>query len=120
MLPPVFNALAADTAVTQIIGSPPRAYRHGRAPQDTTRPYVTWNLVVGTPENVLDQTPEIDRQTVQVDCWHQTDAGVEALATAVRDAIEPEAHMTGVIINEREAETKLYRIGMQFDWFLLR
>jgi hypothetical protein len=120
MLPPIYTWLKADSAVTAIIGSPPRAYRHQSAPQDTTRPYVTWNMVTGVPENTLSELPKIDRITVDIDCWHQTDAGVEALAVAVRDAIEPYAHMTGMPINLREPETKLYRIGLQFDVWLDR
>jgi hypothetical protein len=118
MLPPVFTTLKNAPDVTDIVAS--RIYRQGAAPQDTTRPYVTWFLVTGTPENELSATPSIDRMTVQIDCWHQTDAGVEALAVAVRDACEPLAHMTSIVVNEREPETKLYRFGLQFDWFVSR
>jgi hypothetical protein len=118
MLPPVFQTLKASNDVKNIVGTnPPRIYRHGSAPQDTSKPYITWFLVGGSPENNLSGTPSTDRQVVQVDCWHQTDAGVETLATAVRDAIEPHAHMTGSPIDGREPETKLYRMGLQFDWF---
>jgi len=115
MLPTVYAWLKASTAVKAIIGNTPRAYRHGEAPQDTTKPYVTWQIVSGSPENNLSESPPIDRITIQVDCWHLTDAGVESLAEAVRDAIEPHGHMTGIPINLRETETKLYRIGLQFD-----
>lgn len=118
MLPPVYQTLNVVSAVTSIVGQ--RIYRHDRAPQDTTRPYITWFLVVGTPENELSDVPGIDRQTIQVDCWHQEDVGVVTLATAVKDAIEPIAHCTSIPINGREVETKLYRIGLQFDWFLSR
>ena len=115
MLPPIFTWLKASNAVKAIIGTTPRAFRHGDAPQDTTKPYVTWNLITGVPDNVLNTVPPSDRYTVQVDCWHQTDKGVEDLAKAVRNAIEPYAHMTGMPVNEREKETKLYRIALQFD-----
>ena len=121
MLPPIFQTLKASQAVKDIVSSnPPRIYRHGSAPQDTSRPYITWFQVVGTPENSLSELPAIDRCTVQIDAWHQTDSGIELLATAVRDAMEGVCHMTGVIINEREPDTKLYRIGMQFDYWLNR
>lgn len=119
MFPPVFTTLKNAAAVTAIIGTTPRAYRHAEAPQDTTRPYVTWN-VSGAPENHLSGTPTTDRVSVQLDCWHQTDEGVVDLATAVRDAIEPLAHMTSYPIDQREPETKLYRITLQFDWFVDR
>lgn len=120
MLPPIYTWLKASTAVKALIGNAPRAYRHGDAPQDTTQPYVTWQLFSGVPENTLSELPKTDRIGVQVDCWHTTDAGVEQLAAAVRDAIEPYAHMTGIPVNNREPETKLYRIAMQFDVWLNR
>jgi hypothetical protein len=139
MLPPIYVWLRASQPVQALIGQYQnnsigifdlgifdtgifdhsieviRAYRHGEAPQDTTRPYVTWSLVAGVPDNELSSVARGDRYTVQVDCWHQTDAGIEALAKAVRNAIEPNAHMTGIILNNRDPQTKLYRIALQFD-----
>jgi hypothetical protein len=120
MLPPIFQTLKSAGPVTSLIGNPPRAYRHGIAPQGVTKPYVTWFIIGGVPENTLSELPQIDRLPVQVDCWDTSDAGVEALATAVRDALEPVAHMTSILLDEYEPETKLYRIGMQFDYFLPR
>lgn len=123
MLPPIFQTLKSATDVKAIVGTnPPRIYRHGSAPQRPDglpfdQPYITWFLLSGVPENQLSGTPPVDRMTVQIDCWHQTDAGIEVLATAVRDAVEPFAHMTSMPVNEREVETKLYRIAMEFDWF---
>jgi hypothetical protein len=120
MLPPIFATLKASQAVKDIVGSnPPRIYRHGAAPVDLAPgiPYVTWFVVSDVPENHLSGTPPTDRVVVQVDSWHTTDAGVVSLALAVRDALEPFAHMTGLVADLREVETKLYRMGLQFDWF---
>lgn len=118
-LPPVFQKLKASADVKNIVGSnPPRIYRHGAAPQDTSKPYITWALVGAAPENNLSSTPPIDAYIVQVDCWHQTDSGIESLAEAARNALEPYAHMTGIPINQRElSDTKLFRISLQFDWW---
>jgi hypothetical protein len=115
MLPLVFTWLKGSNAVKAIIGNTPRAYRHGDAPQDTNQPYVTWGIVGGVPDNQLSGLPPSDRYSIQVDCWHTTDKGVEDLAKAVRDAIEPYGHMTSIVLNNRDAETKLYRISYQFD-----
>ena len=121
MFPPVFQWLKASAAVKNIVGTnPPRIWRHGIAPQTTdgqpmAQPYVTWFIVTSAPENHLSGLPPADRVGVQIDCWHQTDAGVLALAEAVRDALEPHGHGTGVIANLREPETRLYRIGLTFD-----
>ncbi len=118
MLPPIYNTLRASSAVVALVGT--RIFRHSSAPQDISRPYITWFLVTGTPENHLSGLPPADRMSVQVDCWHQTDAGVEALAIAVRDSIEPYAHMTGQPVDGREPDTKLWRIALQFDWWMGR
>lgn len=118
MLPPIYQTLVAAPAVYAIVGE--RIYRHDSAPQDTTRPYITWALAGGSPDNNLCGAPDIDRLLIQLDCWHQTDAGIVTLAQAVRAAIEPQATITGYPINAREPETKLYRIALQFDWFLGR
>lgn len=121
MFPPVFQTLKASQAVKDIVGTnPPRVYRHGIAPQDVTRPYVTWFIVTGAPENTLSELPAVDRVQVQIDCWHQTDQGIELLALAVRDAVEPYAHMTNYPIDQREPETRLFRMALVFDWFVSR
>lgn len=118
MLPPVFTLLKASTDVKNIVGTnPPRVYRHGSAPEDTTKPYITWFAVTTVPENNLSGLPPVDMVPVQVDCWHQTDAGIELLAKAVRDALEPHAHMTGVPIDTKETETKLYHRALVFDFW---
>jgi len=120
MLPPVYATLAGEAGVLALLGDPPRISRHGRAPQDSARPYLTWGLVVSTPENTLSETPSMDRATVQIDCWAMNSSEVVTLAQTVRDVMESVAHMTSVIVDEREAATKLYHIAMQFDWFLGR
>jgi hypothetical protein len=118
MLPNLYQVLSNNVAVKAIIGN--RVYRHGNAPQLGAKPYVVWELANDTPENTLSETPNVDALSIQVDCYHPTDAGIVELATAVRDALEPLAHMTGIPINQREDETKLYRITLEFDWWLYR
>jgi hypothetical protein len=118
MLPQVFQALFNNVAVNAIVQN--RIYRHDSAPQGGLKPYITWGLISGVPENTLSELPKIDRLPIQVDCYHQTDAGIVELAQAVRDAIEPLAHMTNIPINTREEDTKLYRITLEFEWWLYR
>jgi len=121
MTAPVFVTLKASSDVKNIVGTnPPRIYRHGNAPQDTSKPYVVWEIIAGVPDNNLSDLPTLDRVVVQVDCWHQTDAGVDALMRAVRDAIEPSAHMTAISVDERDPETRLFHVALEFDWFVAR
>ena len=115
MLPPIYSTLTQNATVYAITAN--RIFRHGYAPQDIATPYITWALIFGDPENTLSEVPQIDRQTLQVDCWHTTDTGIETMAKAVRDALEPYAHMTAILLDEREPDTKLYRISLQFDWW---
>ncbi len=122
MLPPVFAILSNDSMVQSICAT--RIYRHGWAPEKVIAPYATWFVVSGLPENSISETPRVDRYTVQIDCWSDnTGTGsqtVESLATAVRDAIEPLHHMTGIVVNDHDAATDRYRIGLQFDFWTER
>lgn len=129
MLPPVFQALKASSAVKAIVGTnPPRIYRHGRVPDSTptrpiAEPYITWFMVSGVPENNLSDPPPCDRTTVQVDCWYpdrggSADAGIELLATAARDALEVIGVVTSGLLDDFETETKTYRMSLQVDIFI--
>jgi hypothetical protein len=121
VFPPIFQILKSSQAIKDIVGTnPPRIYRHSNAPQLADRPYITWTIVSVNPENTLSELPVIDMFATQIDCWHQTDAGVELLAREVRDAMEPHCHMVGVVADLHEEDTRLFRIGLQFDFFLNR
>lgn len=118
MLPDVF-ALLNVSAVSALVGA--RIYRHGSAPQDVVAPYITWFQVYGRPENTLSETPAVDNCTIQIDCWSaNTGAGatqINALAEAVRNAVEARWHVTGIVANEKDFQTQRYRIGMQCTIF---
>lgn len=119
MLPLVFPLLSAASAVTALIGTNPvRAYRHGEAPQGVTAPYVTWSVAGGAPENTFEGAAS-DAFRVQVDCWSDSDTQVETLASAVRAAIEPSAHLTDYIDDGRDPGGR-YRISFAFDFIQSR
>lgn len=122
MLPDIYELLkAAGAPITSILGANPKVYAHGVAPQGMAAPYVVWSVINDAPENNLSDLPPMDRVTVQVDCYSPTDDGIRALAPAIRDALEPHGHMTGMPINQREIESpKLYRIALQFDLWVGR
>ena len=118
MLPPIYTILSAAPAVSAIVGS--RIYPHADAPLDVTAPYITWFIVSAPPEIQLSGTPTHDRFTVQVDCWHQTSSGVTSLTSAARAALEAQCNVTNLLLNQRDTDTKLYRIALQLDYFLNR
>ncbi len=118
MLPPVYATLTGDSTVAGIVDT--RVYRHGDAPQNTAQPYITWQLIAGTPELSIDDAPDIDRCTLQVDCWSPKDGEVVDLAQAARAVLEQHGHVTGVPLDTRDPETRLYRITLEMDWLLPR
>lgn len=126
MIVPVFTLLNVP-AVTSIVGSNaiwqdvlPQAYGSKRA-------YITWSIVGGAPENYLDGVPGMDSGRVQIDCWvgeevsNNTGAKVcQNLMLAVRNAIEPSAHMVGTPLSTYEPDTKLYRYLLDFQFWVRR
>jgi hypothetical protein len=120
MLPPVFTTLQASAAVRALLGARPRVHRHGEAPQGETKPYAVWLVVSGVPENTLSESPSMDRNSIQIDIYSKIDAECVEIAEAVRDQMETVTHMTAWRVLPREADTGLYRVSMDFDWFLSR
>ncbi len=118
MVPKVYPLLTGAAPVTAIVAD--RIW-HNDVPDDRARPvpdaYLTWTFTA-TPEIFLSAPRRgIDRQAVTVDCWSMNQAQCEALADAVRDAIEPHFHLVSIPVDAREPDTKLHRISLQFDFW---
>jgi len=113
MLPPIYTILTASSSVTNLVGT--RIYRHGSAPQNVAKPYITWFVVNGQPENQISGTPCTDRDTVQIDIWSEADSEISTVALAVRNALDVAGHANSLSINSRELDTRLYRIGFQAE-----
>lgn len=114
----VYQVLRSNATVVSTVGT--RIYRHGAAPQDVTKPYITWFMVSGTPQDVINAAPCHDKDTIQIDCWSETDAGVETLAYAVRAALDSQLISNRIIIDSRETDTKLYRMALEADFIASR
>ena len=120
-LPNVFQILAADTSVTEIIGtSPTRCWIFGNAPQTIISPYVTWQIPVSVPENHLSKLPVVDNDRVQIDVYALDQQTVITLAGRIRDAIEPHAHMITKINMGKDPDTKLFRWVLEFTFWTPR
>lgn len=118
MQAPVYQTAIASIAVTTLIST--RIYPFGEAPQDATKPYATYQLITGIPENYMDKSPDIDQFSYQIDCYSQSPAEVVDIAKALRDAFEPVCHVTAWRGKEREKDTRLYRYSFDIDWFVER
>ena len=113
MLANIYAILRANATVLSSVST--RIYRHGAAPQDVVKPYVTWFVITGMPELQISGTPCSDMDTIQIDVWHETDSGVETLAYAVRSALDSAGHANRMIQDLRETDTRLYRISFEVD-----
>ncbi len=113
MFPKVYRTIRTQ-AVAAIVEE--RIGRHGEVSQTEQRPYITWQIVVGQPYENLSSAPCGDFTTVQLDCYHPTDAGAEKLALAVRAALDAALISNRVVLDNRDPDTKLYRVGMEADF----
>lgn len=121
MNPTIFEVCRANTGVTDLLGlSPTRFYPFGQAPQNTAMPYAVWQTVGGAPENYLGQVPDIDLYSLQVDVYALTSSAARDVAQAIRDAVEPVAHITSWRGESRDTETKAYRYSFDVDWMVSR
>lgn len=123
MYPPIFPAVAASSACVALLKSgtgPLRFYQFGLAPQNVVKPYAVWQRVFGSPDNAMDQTPTLDSFSVQVDVYAGSADSARTVAAALRDAIEPEAHITSWLGESIDPDTKANRFTFQCDWFVQR
>lgn len=117
MIPPVYNLLHASPAVVAIVAD--RIGAHGQVLPNETRPYITWQMISGSGEIVLERgRAPADRVSVQIDCYHATEKGLRELTEAVRSAVESDSYYVGLVADERDEETRLFRMALQFDFVL--
>ncbi|TKU71469.1 DUF3168 domain-containing protein [Citrobacter sp. wls710] len=121
MIAPIFIVCAARPTVVALLGGDTlRLYPFGQHDDNLVYPYVVWQNITGSPENYLAQRPDADFFTLQVDAYADTVDEVIAVAAALRDAIEPHAHITRWGGQERDPETKRYRYSFDVDWIVNR
>ena len=121
--PPLFalaNASAAVKALVKTGTGPLRFYLFGEADQATARPYAVWQTVGGSPENYINQLPNCDDWSTQVDVYALSPSSARDIAKALMDAFEPHAYVTSYNGEYKEFETKLYRFSITVDWITHR
>lgn len=121
MFPPIFQVAAADPGVTALLGTAPaRLYPFGEAPEGTALPYAVWQLVSGAPENYINQRPDMDSFTLQIDVYAATAASARAVGEVLRDSIEMRAYITRWGGESKDEETGRYRLSFDVDWLVPR
>ena len=121
MIPPIFPVLFASEEVKALLGSSPlRVFPFGMVEERPVYPYAVWQVSSGLPENYVSGLPDVDNFTTQIDVWGTTPDSVLACAEAMRDAIEPVAHITFWRGQSRDPDTKNYRYTFEVDWYVNR
>jgi hypothetical protein len=125
MYPPIFQAVdvAGVQALLKTGTGPLRFYLFGMAPQNTPLPYAVWQTAYGSPENYINQVPDVDSFGVQIDVYasqSQGPARARAVAAAIRDAIEPHAHITSWRGDSIDPQTMNHRFSFDVDWIVNR
>ncbi|ATY01624.1 tail completion protein gp17 [Klebsiella aerogenes] len=121
MIAPIFSVCTASQAVKDLLGTNPvRLYPFGMQDDNIVYPYAVWQNIDGSPENYLNQRPDADRYSLQVDVYGDTDIDVIAVSRALRDAIEGNAHITRWGEQTRDQETGKYRYSFDIDWIVQR
>ena len=121
MFAPIFAICAANDGVKAQLGtSPVRLYPFGQAPQGVALPYAVWQTIGGEPANYLGNLPDLDSYSLQVDVYAVTETGARDAAKALRDAIEPHAHITRWGGEWTDPDTFNKRFSFDLDWHVIR
>ena len=121
MYPPLFELISDDSDISAIFGTDPvRVWPFGSAPDEADLPYAVWQTVSGGPENYISNTPDMDTFLVQIDVYAETATEAREGAEALRDAIEPYAHITAWRGESRDTETKNYRYSFDIEFLTAR
>jgi len=121
MIAPFFSVCSVNLKVKELLGDDPvRIYPFGMHDDNLVYPYAVWQNIDGEPENYLKQNPDIDRYSIQVDVYGDTDENTIAVARALRDAIQSKAYITRWNAQGRDPETLKYRYSFDVDWLVNR
>lgn len=117
MFPPIKDTILTSDVDAIVDG---RIGLHGEISQTEQRPYIVCQLVTGNAYDNLTDAPCGDFTTVQIDCYAKDQRTLQNLALAVRDALDAQLIVNRVVVNLRDAETRLYRVGMEADFITRR
>lgn len=87
MVPLIQSLLEGDPTVRQQLGDPVRLFL-GSAPQNTSLPYATWEVVSGSPTAMLSDPPPADGWRVRMTVWGEGLSHANGVAVAIRDVVE--------------------------------
>lgn len=119
MVPPVYELLSADAAVTALVPAS-RIRGQGYAGEAPVTPYITHQTISGNPANYIAGRPGMDAFRSQIDVWADTAAQAKQIAEAVRDALELNAQCVAIMGDDYEPDTRLHRYSFDFQFWTPR
>lgn len=120
--PNIYQRCASDSGVVALLGSEPRIYLYGEAPDKPTAPYVVWSVFGGEPENYLSDAPTLDNYSLRFDVYAKSAKEARATTQAVRDCLQVAdgnpggGYVVGWSGEQRDAATRLYRFAFLMDF----
>lgn len=119
MTPSIFPVVAASPTVQAVLGTNPvRFFPFGQVkPEYATSTYAVHQIISGSPENYLNQRPDIDRVTIQIDAYADTGVEATAAAVAIRDAVEGWAYVVSWRGTGRDDPTGRFRASFDVSWW---
>jgi len=116
---PFFTICAGDDGVKAIFGElPTRIYPYGQADEGVTRPYATWQVISGNPENYLADASNLDDYQIQVNVYAESDTTVIAGANAIMQAIQEHAYVLNYNGDGRDAQTSDFYFSFDVGWIV--
>ncbi|MEH6641398.1 DUF3168 domain-containing protein [Vreelandella glaciei] len=117
-MPPLFAVCAADAGVTALLGSGPvRLFPFGDAPENVAKPYAVYQVLNGLPENYLDEPPDVDDWSIQIDIYANNIPDVKGVLNALRRALEPHCYIERLGGTSTEAATNLKTTNFDISWY---
>jgi hypothetical protein len=121
---PFFDIVKNNAGVQAIFGTNPvRIYPFEYAQtkgDQLTKPYATFQLSGGRPENNLSDRPKSDYVDLQIDIYGTKVKETKDAADAIETAVELDCYIVRLLSGSIENETKLYRSTFLTSWFVGR
>lgn len=121
---PFFEIVSASAAVKAIFGSDPVRifpFDYAQTKGDKlTKPYATFRLTGGEPDNNLSDRPKSDTIDLQIDVYGRQVDDTRNAANAIEYAIELDCHIMRIMNEQIDGQTKLYRTTFLTQWFVSR
>lgn len=117
MTPPLFELLVADAGITAVFGTLPTRIYPIEAPGNVSKPYAVFQTIFGSPENNLNERPNIDFWSIQIDVFSDDIGQLRDAAEAMRDALELHAHITSWDGDSRDFATKLFKYSFTVEFW---